>query len=98
MQHKTTDEKVNEYIIACIRSSIFATRRLIPVPDLNKEFLKLDALDSLNLWRKQSGNLLQALKALKVQTFYIDGTCVKLKPVQEVQEIIKQHGYGFTDV
>lgn len=56
--------------------------------DLQKEFAKLDNYCDLNMWRKQYGNLDQAVKALKIPLYFIDGTCVKLKKPDEVKEII----------
>ena len=85
---------VNAFIIECIKPTVFKNYRLIAVTDLQKEFYKLEKQSDQNLWRKQYGNLDQALKALKIPLYFIDGTCVKLKKKEEVEQIIKDSNFN----
>lgn len=49
---------------------------------------KFDAKDPLNLYRKQYGNIFEALKAIKSKPYFIlDNMVIKMKKPEEVRAI-----------
>lgn len=89
MQKLSYDEDFYTFILRKI-CDLGGTRMLLPISDLTKEMQKLDPLDSINLHRKQYGNIDQALKALKIQFFIIDNSIIKLKSYEKIEELYNQ--------
>ena len=67
------------------------TRMQLSILDITKEMQKLDALDKVNLHRKQYGNTEAALKAMKNQCFYIDNIVVKMKDRSSIDQLFKSN-------
>lgn len=50
------------------------------IGDITQELQKLHNKDTINIFRKQFGNLEQCLKSLKNTFFIIDAMVIKFKP------------------
>ncbi len=66
------------------------TRMILPILDLTKEMQKLDALNHVNLHRKQYGNTEGALKAMKKTCFIIDNIVIKMKDREIIEKLYKE--------
>ena len=90
MQKVSNENEFLSFIlrIICVKGG---TRMQLPILDITKEMQKLDALDKVNLYRKQYGNTEGSLKSLKHPCFFIDNIVVKLKDKASIDQLFKEN-------
>jgi len=85
MQGNSSEKEFHSFVLKTI-STHGGWRMAMPISEVTKEMQKLDPKHTVNLFRKQFGNISGCLKTIKNPVFYLDSSTIKLQPYDKVKE------------